>query len=132
MCKIYLGINPKITWCDCADDRNCTEFMKYIFDNGNFGSKNKNTKRTMAVLDETRSPEKFLIFKIFLSLQKNGEQQWEALKKHPELKIFAWAYIPLRYLKRIFTGKRSMSETKNLVYRIKKQKKIEDILKIYK
>lgn len=132
MCKIYLGINPKITWCDCADDRNCAEFMKYIFDNGNFGSKNKNTKRTMAVLGETRSPEKFLIFKIFSSLQKNGEQQWKALKKHPGLKIFAWAYIPLRYLKRIFTGKRSMSETKNLVYRIKKQKKIEDILKIYK
>ena len=132
MCKLYIGINPKITWCDSADDSDCAEFMKFVFDNGNFGEKNANTKRTMAVLGETRNPHKFVVLRVLSSLQKNGEAEWKLVKKHPVLKIFAWAYIPLRYLKRVITGKRSVSETKNLMHRIKEQKKIEDILKIYK
>lgn len=132
MCCLYFGLKG-VTWCDSADTKACAELMRFVLDNGNFGHKDRSTVRAGAVVgkanDEKNHP---FIAGIFINLQKNGLEQWEAAKKFPFLKCFAWCYLPIRYLGRIITGKRSINYTKHLMETIGKNKSLQDKLAVFK
>lgn len=133
MCKLYLGLSDSITWCDNADTQACAEFMRFVLDNGNFGHKSNNTRRTTAVLGHNKDENgKPFVIGMLYNLQRNGAAQWKAVQRFPALKCIAWAYIPVRYIGKLLTGKRTLSQTKQLAESIGKNKSLQDKLAVYK
>lgn len=130
-CCLYLGLTG-ITWCMDADETACMEFMHFALNNGNFGYKDPSSNRAGAVLGKANYGDKrpFLI-RAISNLQKSGMRNWEAVKRHPFLKYIAWAYIPCRYIGRIITGKRSLSDTKRLAKTINSDKSLKDKLAVF-
>lgn len=87
MCQLFLGLEESITWCRDAGDELCTELMDYILGQGNFGKKRQDDK-TIKVLSNYRTPKS-----IYKGMQNRGLYSWEALKKYPFLRPFAWLYV---------------------------------------
>lgn len=93
MCELYLGL-PERSWCQSADKRLCEQLMDYVLACGNFGEKRINDSDTVEfILSRSRNPQ--LTYRL---LQQRGEVNWEAAKKHPILRPFAWIYQAGRYL----------------------------------
>ena len=132
MCKLYFGLNS-ISWCDKADTMACAELMRFVLDNGNFGHKDRSTNRAGAVLGSasTESRRSFLS-NMFINLQKQGTEQWKAAQRYPVLKCVAWAYLPMRYILRLITGKRSIKYTAHLAETIGKNRSLQDKLAVFK
>lgn len=128
MCKLYFGLNG-ITWCDGADETACADLMRFVLDNGNFGHKDRSTNRAGAVLGSASAGKRR---SILVNLQKQGTQQWKVAQKIPLLRCVAWAYLPIRYLIRIITGKRSIKYTAHLAETIGKNKSLQDKLAVFK
>ena len=88
LCKKYLGLSDRITWCDNADDELADELMLYILDKGNFGRKNEyGSRTTVSVLHRFYNP-----ISAFAYLTAGGMLHWKAAKKYKILKYFAWIY----------------------------------------
>ena len=88
MCQIYLGLTTNITWCKDADEEVCTDLMQYVMDCGNFGrSRDILQSGSTGKLPSIIHPIQLLKY-----IQSHGERNWPALKKHPNLKPFAWIY----------------------------------------
>lgn len=101
MCQIYLGLTTDITWCKDADEAICNELMQYVLDCGNFGrSREMLQSGSTSKLPSIKHPIQF-----FKYIQSHGEKNWNALKKHPWLKPFAWIYQSCRYIKLAFQNK---------------------------
>lgn len=104
LCQIYFGLSKDITWCNEADDSVCERLMDNIIQSGNFGKRlgdGKNIEKTVIRLKKGG---------YFRYIQKAGEYNWKALKKHHWLKPFAWIYQLGRYTKQLFRiGKRGAS-----------------------
>ncbi len=100
MCKNYLLFPAATSWCEDINQ----EQQKLIFDNvmnlGNFGYKiyNDNSSNRSAIV-YMRLREAIKNKELFKMLQENGLENWEAAKKHPFLKPFAFIYQIFRYLK---------------------------------
>lgn len=93
LCQLYLGLPEKsITWCDDVDDSVCSNLMKFILEQGNFGTKQTDDDTTRS-LTRIRS-----IFSILAGMQRKGLREWAALRKHPVLKPFAWMYVAAQLL----------------------------------
>ena len=132
MCKIYFNLN-NVTWCDGVDEELCSELMRFVLNNGNFGRKDISTSRTKIVLGDTDSDKKYpFIISIIVNLQKSGVKTWSLVERFPILKCVAWAYMPVRYVGRILTGKRSIKYTAHLADTVRKNKSLQDKLAIYK
>lgn len=107
MCQMYLGLREDLTWCRTADEDLCREMMAYILDQGNFGrKKGLDHNRVMVILNSVQT-----LPALFKRLQVRGTRNWDAAKKHPWLKPFAWAYQGGRY---VFRGLQRDQALQNL------------------
>ena len=94
MCQIYLGLRTDITWCNGADEALCARLMNHIFSQGNFGRKRESgANRAAAVIQISVNLPAF-----FRVLQHRGLINWNAAKKYPILRPFAWLYQLLHYI----------------------------------
>lgn len=136
MCCKYLGLPiEECLWCVEADDEICDEFMRNILDSGNFGRKqgDRNNSATMLV---GNSNQKAIIgwlpLKILGNLQNSGYTAWPLARKNKIVGCFAWTYVPLRFLKRLLRGERSIKELKIIITSAKKRYPLINKLKIFR
>ena len=95
MCQLYLGLREDLTWCRHADVSLCRDLMAHILKQGNFGRKQpRRYNTTVSVLTTVKKGPAF-----FRTLQKYGCINWEAAKKYPFLRPFAWLYQLCRYIR---------------------------------
>ena len=100
MCQIYMGLQETITWCKAADEELCEQLMENLLASGNFGRKQGSGNSVEFVSTHMKSQG------TFRWLQKMGEYNWEAYRKHHWLKPFCWIYQGFRYTKKGFkTGR---------------------------
>lgn len=94
-CKKYLGLKESITWADeYLNSEIADHFILYIMDRGNFGRKDNNEAKAVKVTRLSRNP-----IKLLKTAQKYGVARWNAAKRYPVLKIFAWAYQLIRWIR---------------------------------
>lgn len=125
MCQKYLGLTKEnITWCFDAEDTICDELIENLLASGNFGRRNGagNNIETVSAAIEREG--------LFKRLQRVGEINWTAYKKHKWLKPFCWIYQAFRYLKQGITSKRSGKQLKADVKRAKKKNQLLKDLEI--
>ena len=96
----YLHAYPEYQWCRGGEDgdhkdRLADSLLEYCFDCGNFGAKLGQDNAFTMVLSHGKGVDGF-----FRNLQKRGEENWQVLKAHPELRAFAWLYQSGRYVKK--------------------------------
>lgn len=120
LCQLYLGLrDDNITWCKNADEKLCSLLLDYILEQGNFGVKKGESQHGVNVISRTGSAASFI-----KSLQTNGINNWESLKKHPSLKCFAWLYQIFRYIKLIFKRENSLKTLYKDFQESRKRKKM--------
>lgn len=107
LCQLYLGLPEDITWCQSADESLCEAVLEQIFNRGIFGSKDTESASAVSVLNMAKNPIKFLG-----QLQTMGCATWQALKKYPILKPFAWAYQLCRFIRRGLSRKNPFARLK--------------------
>lgn len=93
MCKMYFGLPLNVSWCDGADEKTAEQLLSTVMTNGNFGVKNPYVYRPVQSL--SMDVKKNGIFK---TLQRAGEENCVAFKKHKFLRPFAWIYQLFRYI----------------------------------
>ena len=90
--QLYLGMNKEITWCRDVRDEVVEDLLEYLFECGNFGSKDPVNNTVTMVLSHGWGVKAF-----FRNLQARGVRNWTLLKRMPWLKPFAWVYQMERY-----------------------------------
>lgn len=93
MCQKHMGLSKTITWPSFAEEELCDELLANIFQSGNFGSKQGQGRNVEAVTAAIKREG------LFRRLQKSGEHNWRAYKKHHWLKPICWIYQACRYMK---------------------------------
>ncbi len=106
MCQLFLGLDEKLTWCRGADEQTCRELMENLLLSGNFGRKQGIGSNVEAVTTAFRQEG------IFRRLQRAGEFNWKAYKKHHWLKPFCWIYQSFRYIKQGIKAGRNRKQLK--------------------
>ena len=110
MCKKYLGLESDATWyMDLMDDSLVDELTEFIMSHGNFGRKDSSTNGSVTVIRMFRNPIKGL-----KTAQTHGLITWNAFKKHPWLKPFAWAYQIYRWISHGIRGGVKVSDLKSI------------------
>ena len=104
MCQKYLGLPNSITWCKDADENLCDKLLDMLFESGNFGRKKGQGNSVETVRTQIKR------FGLFRWLQRAGEYNWRAYKKHHWLKPFCWLYQIFRYMKQGFKSGRSYDQ----------------------
>lgn len=92
MCKKYLGLSERITWCLSADEGICDELINNLFDSGNFGIKRGEGKKIEVISSSFKKEG------VIYRLQKSGEKNWKLYSQHRWLKPFCWIYQVFRYM----------------------------------
>ena len=87
MCQRYLGLPQSFPGTESVDPRICEELMSFIMEKGNFGCKSGETGKIASVYLDMSSP-----LRVLKRLQAGGLCRWNAAKKHPILRPFAWIY----------------------------------------
>lgn len=111
-CQYALGLRPSITWCCDVDQQLCCDFMNYVLESGNLG-----TKRAIEYSEAlTAIPSLNHPIKLFKELQRRGEISWHTIKNYRNLRPFAWLYQIVRYIKLVFYKKKNKNMiVKNLM-----------------
>lgn len=91
MCQMYLGLEKSVSWCADADKELCEDLMDCLLSSGNFGRKHGRDGQAETVVADMRR------IGVFRKLQRSGQINWKAYRKHPWLKPFCWAYQIFRY-----------------------------------
>lgn len=121
MCQMYLGLGQEITWCREADEQLCEQLMNHLWESGNFGYKQgTRNSSTLVVLNVLRNVTGF-----FGWLQRYGCENWQALKKHPWLKPFAWFYQICRFVRKGFASKNPI---RSLLQNVRKEKNLDQMM----
>ena len=114
-CQIYLGLNQSISWCREANEETCRMLMDNLLTSGNFGRKQGSGNTVEAVTTAFRREG------VFRRLQRAGEYNWKAYKKHHWLKPFCWFYQIFRYIKQGLKSGRSRKQIKGDLERSKER-----------
>ena len=101
MCQLYLGLPDKFSWCKNAKEEVCHDLMEIVLVSGNFGRKMGDGGNVETVRTQIRKNG------MLKWLQKAGEYNWKAYKKHHWLKPFCWIYQIIRYSRKGFESRRS-------------------------
>lgn len=121
MCQLSLGLRGNITWCQTADEALCHRLLAHTIQQGNFGRKqdrvSNGTVRVLNVLDSDLS--------FFQLLQRHGCYNWQALKRYPWLRPFAWIYQLCRYIRK---GLRTKNPIGTFFRAIRRKGKNTDLL----
>ena len=101
LCRKWLGLSDEITWCAGADDKLANQLLEYLFLDGNFGREKPFFEKQGQILSSKG---------LFRFLQQSGLYHWEAAKRYPVLRPFAWAYqlrsYTLKYMNELIHGKK--------------------------
>ena len=105
MCEKYLTLFKRedIAWCDEADDSVCDELMRFVLSRGNFGYKVKDGNLGGKIASAGG------IGGGFARLQRGGMCRWEAVRRHPVLRPFAWLYQLIRVSGQFIRGEASVN-----------------------
>ena len=126
MCRKYLGLEPCFVGCETVDPRVCDEFMAFILEKGSFGIKaGLDGKITAVSLSSSDHGG------IFRRLQIGGLYQWEAAKKYPILKPFAWLYQAGRILIIIIKNKIGLKRLMKQKENVLEQRKLIEALGLH-
>lgn len=93
LCITYLGLEGNYTWCNDADDKTIDKMMTYIFEQGNFGHKQRN-----ADIGAKRISRSGGIVGFNKQLYDSGVFHWSLRNKsinpetRPILRTLAWFY----------------------------------------
>ena len=132
MCKIYLGLPQEIKWCNDADPCVCTYLMHYVMDSGNFGCKDENAIRTIALVGRFKKQnEKKKLISTFQYLTEAANKNLMNSKCRLFV-LFGWLYLPLRFIVRIFKGERKCRDVIQLIKIARNKKRLFELLRIYK
>lgn len=136
MCHLYLDLPlDKCMWCVEIDDTLCYRLMKNIFSDGNFGKKirNRTTSAGMLINDDTQGDkDSGVVIRVFRNLQKAGKSAWPLARRNKVVSLFAWIYVPLRFIKRLFSGERTIKEFKIIIGSAKKRYPLLKKLRIFR
>jgi hypothetical protein len=104
-------------------------------ENGNFGNKYDFGVDNAGVLignapDEGRNV--FFSFKTLVNLQYRGCKLWKATQKYKILKCVAWAYLPVRYVFRLITGKRDFKHLRSVLSATRRRYPLISKLRLYR
>jgi len=105
MCQIYFGLPEQSrTWPQVADEQLCEELLQYLFECGNFGSKQGIRNEAAMVISHGRG-----IIAFFGNLQRRGIVNWALCRKYPIMQPFAWIYQGIRYARFALCRKNGLS-----------------------
>ena len=107
MCQLFFGLPAEITWCRDADEELCRELMETLLYEGNFGMKLGDGRPVEGVYTQIKKRG------LLRWLQRAGELNWNAYKKHRWLKPFCWLYQSVRYARLGLKAKRSYGQLRN-------------------
>lgn len=93
--QVYLMLNTELTWCQDVEDSTIKKLLDYVYECGNFGSKDARNNTMIMVMSHGRGVKGF-----FKNLQNRGVKNWEAVGRHSWLVPFAWIYQLIRYIKK--------------------------------
>ena len=126
MCREYLGLTPCFLGCETVDPRVCDELMAYILENGNFGRKvGADGKISLFSFFSTEHGS------VFYRLQTGGLCQWDAAKKYPILRPFAWIYQAGRIMVFLIHNKIGLKKLREQKANGKKQRKLIEALGLH-
>lgn len=94
MCREWLGLPDPITWDRNADPETALELLETVFARGNFGRKLGEERRVEGVGVNVRRKGG-----VFHYLQDAGLKHWEAARRYPVLRPFAWGWQLCRWVK---------------------------------
>ena len=107
LCKKWLGLPNKISWCNTADEDVAEQLLIRVLDEGNLG---KDRAPTESVNYSIRKEG------VFKYLQRAGMYNWSLAQKYTFFRPFAWLYQLFRYvfmgIAGLFTGKKVFMKTK--------------------
>lgn len=108
MCKKWLGLPKKISWCNDADNYVAEQLLIRLLDEGNFGSDRAPSESVK---------KSFYKEGTFKYLQRSGLINWPFAQKHAFFRPFAWFYQLCRYAGKgiagLFTGKKVFMKNKH-------------------
>jgi hypothetical protein len=119
MCKKYLGLKASITWCECADEELCDEFMQYVLDCGNFGN-NKHNMIGEELFTKSKNPKQAFS----LLLKRYGD--YSVCER---VKVFVRVIIRKLNLKALVCGIRESKMRKNLLEKLNAKQTAKGIAK---
>lgn len=117
MCKKWLGLPDRITWCNDADEELADLLMQRIIVDGNFGRQRSSGENASASIRKKG---------LFPYLQNAGIYHWPLAQKYKVFRLFAWLY-QIFYC--IGKGISSLFDGRNELNGIKESKDINEILK---
>ncbi len=119
MCQKYLGLTTDdITWCAEADEQLCDDLIESLLVSGNFGRRNGAGNQIENVTASIKRDG------LFHRLQRAGEINWKAYKKHKWLKPFCWIYQSGRYTRQGIQARRSGKQLRDDIDRANKRNKL--------
>ena len=109
MCKKWLGLPDKITWCNSANDEIADQLLIRVLDDGNLGQE----RAPVEIIKQSMRKEG-----IFTFLQHEGLKNWTLAQKHCVFIPVAWLYQICRYacqgISSLITGKRIFGNKNNM------------------
>lgn len=107
-------------YCDFEYNDEYEALAKELFDyastRGNFGRKRSVTQSLSdKTLTDKNGIGRFCLIRYYRYFCRRAQLTWRAAGKYKWLKYFGFIYIPLRYLVRVITGKRKISDSKGII-----------------
>ncbi len=122
-CVMFLGLDgSRRSWCAGADKELCERLMELLLEYGNFGRKQGAGGKVQNVISGMKKEG------VFRRLQRAGEANWKAYKKHRWLKPFAWIYQSGRYLRQgVSTGRSPGTLRKDMKQSVKRDRLMKEL-----
>lgn len=117
LCKKWIGLPDKISWCDDGDNELVDMLLSRLFADGNFGRDNFVSDYPIRRIKSGKP---------FAFLQQTGLMKWNATKKYPILRPFAWIYQIIHY---VIKGSNELLHGKNILKEFKSSDEKQEILR---
>lgn len=120
--QIYLKLNTELTWCQDINDTTVEKLLDYVYECGNFGSKDSGNNTMIMVMSHGRGVKGF-----FKNLQSRGVKNWDAVSRHSWLIPFAWIYQLIRYIRKGIKSNGLASLSDNIVASQKRNELMDEL-----
>lgn len=132
--QVFLNMPvEKAPWAADADDSACQAVLEDLFRAGNMGQKDAEYfKGRHLGAERNEGKKQWAPVRILRNMQARGVQSWDACQKYPALKCVAWAHPVCTYVKRLFTGERTLKNVPAMLKGMKKGRALIDQLDLFK
>ena len=120
--QIYLKLNTELRWCHDVNDSTVEKLLDYVYECGNFGSKDSGNNTMIMVMSHGRGVKGF-----FRNLQNRGVKNWDAVSRHSWLIPFAWVYQLIRYIGKGVKSNGLVSLSDNIVASRKRNELMDEL-----